>query len=341
MNSDDGRFVHTMDHTNIQPIDSPAAWVGPEVADSPEATVVLEQENIDELLQAVADAQASGAPLGEITRDDYPLPRTEPLIAKVLDQLTDGLGFSLVRGLPVFELSEPECELAYWILGSHIGIPLPQNARNDLLVHVRDQGKDYRDPEVRGYQTTATLDYHVDGSDVVALLCRRAAKSGGASRIASSSAIHNEMLRRDPQLVAELYESFAFDKRLPIDAEGPGFQLSPIFSAHQGRLSARYGRSYIESSQRHEDAPRLTERSIAALDMFDEVASSPSIYLDMIFQPGDMQFLNNHLIVHSRTEYEDHEAYDMKRDLIRFWVTLRDYYEFAPEYAVSNVTYRA
>ncbi len=330
-----------MDATNIQAADSLAAWVGPDMTNSSKGTVILETEHLDELMAAVEHAQASGAPLSEITPLDYPLPKTQSVITRVLEQLVDGYGYALVRGLPVFDLTEHESELAYWILGSHIGIPLPQNARNDLLVHVRDQGKDYTDPEVRGYQTTATLDYHVDGSDVVALLCRRAAKSGGASRIASSSAIHNEMLRRDPVLAAELYRTFAFDKRLPLDSPEVGFQLSPIFSMHEGRLSARYGRSYIESAQRHPDAPRLTETSYAALDLFDEVAGSPSIYLDMIFQPGDMQFLNNHLIVHSRTEYEDHESYDMKRDLIRFWVLLREYYDFAPEYAASNVTYQA
>ena len=156
----------------------------------------------------------------------------------------------------------------------------------------------------------------------------------------SSAAVHNEMLRRRPDLVSELYRPLAWDRRRPI-GEGPGFFMSPVFSTHGGRLSARYGRSYIVSAQRHPEAPRLDRAQVEALDLFDELTSLPELQLDMKFEPGDIQLLNNYVVLHSRAEYEDYDEPERKRDLIRLWLTLREYYELAPEFAAAGLTPRS
>ena len=82
-----------------------------------------------------------------------------------------------------------------------------------------------------------------------------------------------------------------------------------------------YGnRYYIMSAQRFPDVPRLTEKQIAALDLFDALANDPSNYLDIEFKPGDIQLIHNHVILHDRTDYLDWPEPERKRHLLRLWL---------------------
>ena len=42
----------------------------------------------------------------------------------------------------------------------------------------------------------------------------------------------------------------------------------------------------------------------------------------MNFQRGEIQLINNYIVWHSRADYEDWPDPALKRDLIRFWVTI-------------------
>ena len=44
------------------------------------------------------------------------------------------------------------------------------------------------------------------------------------------------------------------------------------------------------------------------------------LYLDMALQPGDIQLLNNHVIMHGRTDYEDYPEMERRRHLLRLWL---------------------
>ena len=44
----------------------------------------------------------------------------------------------------------------------------------------------------------------------------------------------------------------------------------------------------------------------------------------MEFLPGDMQFLNNHWILHSRTAFEDFAEPERRRHLFRLWLACAD-----------------
>ena len=68
------------------------------------------------------------------------------------------------------------------------------------------------------------------------------------------------------------------------------------------------------------DAPRLTDTQVEAMDLFDELAASPELRMDMELQRGDVQFVHNHQIVHSRTAYTDHPDLDKRRHLLRLWL---------------------
>ncbi|HEV8298548.1 MAG TPA: TauD/TfdA family dioxygenase, partial [Acidimicrobiales bacterium] len=256
----------------------------------------------------------------------------------VLDDLLDGRGFVLIRGLPVATLSDRQMELLFWGIGQYLGIPIPQNDAGDLLIHVRDEGLDFANPIVRGYQTRQRLDYHSDSSDIVGLLCRRPAKSGGVSTIVSCTEIHDEMVRRRPDLAALLHEYWWFDRR---KANTPdNFFERRICAVHNGRLLTHYGRAHIESASRGEGIPPLTDRQREALDLFDSLLNSPEYVLNMDFQPGDVQFLNNYVIMHARTDYEDWPEPERRRDLCRIWLTVRRDLDLPPDFSTGGITSR-
>jgi hypothetical protein len=237
--------------------------------------------------------------------------------------LESGRGFLLVRGVPVERYGERDATLAYWGLGLHLGRPVTQNAAGDLLGHVRDVGIERRDPTVRLYKTRERLGFHTDGADLIGLLCLRPAKSGGTSRIASSAAIYNEILRRRPDLVPVLYQPFPFDRNGEEPPGQPPFFSIPLCRSAEGWLRMFYIGWYVRDSQRHPGAPRLSAQQREAIDLIDEIASDPSVHLDMEFRPGDIQWLKNSVILHARTEYEDHPEPSRKRHLLRLWLSSR------------------
>jgi hypothetical protein len=305
------------------PSDTAAAWLGRDLASRRDWIHALTPAEIDDLDRAVAHARGTGKPLGQLTRDDFPLTALAASVDSWLDALDTGRGFVLVRGVPALRYGEEDASLAYWGLGLHLGRAVSQNAAGDLLGHVRDAGLERRDPTLRLYRTREQLGFHTDGSDIVGLLCLRPAKSGGTSRIASSAAIYDEILRRRPDLAATLYEPFPFDRN---GEEGPGeppYFMLPLCRFADGRLRIFYIGWYIRDSQRHASAPRLTPAQREAIDLIDALAADPEIHLDMDFRAGDIQWLKNASILHARTEFEDHAEPERKRHLLRLWLTSR------------------
>ena len=94
----------------------------------------------------------------------------------------------------------------------------------------------------------------------------------------------------------------------------------PVFNWVEGKLTGYYVRRYIDSAQRFDEVPRLSERRIAAYDLLDEIADEADTHLAMSFEPGDMQFLHNHQILHDRTAFVDFDDPDERRHLLRLWL---------------------
>ncbi|HEU4431235.1 MAG TPA: TauD/TfdA family dioxygenase [Myxococcota bacterium] len=312
-----------MTEIRTQPIESPAVWTGREMAARRDWLHVLTAAEIAELDRAVAHVRALEKPLEALTREDFPLTTLARVAERWLDALESGAGFLLVRDVPVERYGERDATLAYWGLGLHLGRAISQNAAGDLLGHVRDVGIAERDPTARLYKTRERLGFHTDGADVIGLLCLRPAKSGGTSRIASSAAIYNEILRRRPELAPLLYEPFPFDRNGEERPGEPPFFTLPLCRYHEGWLRTFYIGWYIRDSQRHAAAPRLSPAQREVIDLIDEIAADPAVHLDMEFRAGDIQWLKNSVILHARTEYEDFAEPERKRHLLRLWLTSR------------------
>ena len=316
-------FARPHEHVPREPIEAPAAWCPADFAELPvERLSEAEQLSIE---QAAVAALECGRPMVAVERADVPLPGLEERLADWTQTLRAGRGFVLIRGLPVERWPLEVTEMATWILGQHIGEAGPQNPQGETLGHVRDYDEEAVNPMVRRYRTTGNIDFHCDGADVVGLLCLRTAKRGGQSRIASSVTIFNHLLAEHPELAPRLFSSMYLDRR---DEEKPGADpcaaLQPAcYSAERG-LSTFYHSEYYRSAARHPGFEPDRE-ALALLDAYDDIASRDSVYLDMWLQPGDLQLVSNHTVVHARTAYVDHEDPELKRHLLRLWLSYRTF----------------
>ena len=311
-------FVPAMPNHTIH--ESPV-WQGMDLRPD-DFTYQLTHAEIIEIDAAVQGILQRGIDHIAIDRQNFSLPRLGERLTLVRDDiLLQGRGFIVIRGIPVERYSIEEVAAALLGLGAYFGKPVSQNGKGHILGHVKDLGRSIDDPTARIYQTTHRQTFHTDSADIVALLCLKTAKAGGLSRIVSSIFLHNEMLRRRPDLTAVLFEPFCFDRRGEVAPGKNGYYETPIFHWHADRLSVFYGnRYYIESAQRFPDVPRLTLQQIEALDLFDALANDPANYLDIEFKPGDIQLIHNHVILHDRTDYEDWPEPERKRHLLRLWL---------------------
>ena len=315
------------------------AWLACDQRELTDYEYWLTPSQADELVETVRRLnRAAAAPVGfaELAVDDFALQAFSDTLRSVLRDLFEGRGFALIRGVPVEELSVREAELALWGIGLNMGVPIPQNAAGDLVVHVRDQGGRFSDPTVRAYETSEALEYHTDSGDIATLLCLKPAKWGGVSTIASSSAIHDEMVRRRPDLARLLYEPWT-----RVAVLGGEVYSKPICERLDDRVYFGYGRMYLErASKQRAEIPPLTTEQVEALDLFDELANHPDFRLDMNFAPGDIQFLNNYTILHARTAYEDWPDAERWRDLCRLWIVRPDL-RLPPSFQAHGIVSRA
>ena len=312
-------------HEEIPPaaVSHPANWYGPEMAADPARWLVeLPADDVTELETAAHRARQAGINLAGLSRENFPLPGLADRIVEWRQVLGSGTGFLCLRGLPVETWGDELASYVYWGLGHHIGVPGAQNAAEELLGHVIDYGEEADNPTVRRYRTSGNIDFHCDAADVVGLLCLRRARSGGQSRIASSVTIFNEIVARRPDLVARLFQPFLLDRRGEEgEGEAPTLDIAPCAFAG-GQLRTFWHSEYFRSAVRHEGVPPFTAEEEALLDLYDQLAASPEIYLDMWLQPGDIQLISNHTVVHARTAYEDYPEPARRRHLLRLWLSL-------------------
>lgn len=303
------------------PIQGPGVWYGRDLQPRTDWIRHFSEAELADLDRAVRDYRASGARLEDLSAQRFPLPVLAPALAGCLKEMLEGRGFVMLRGFPVQRYSREEQAIAYLGLGAHFGRARSQNAKGHLLGHVKDLGLDISDPKVRYYQTSRKLEYHTDSVDVVGLLCLKTAKAGGESFIASSMTVYNEVLARAPELLPALFQPFPTDRRGEVpEGMKPWFDM-PVFHFHAGRLSCIYVRQYIESAQDlFPEARRLSAEQVAAMDLVDSLVNDPQIHLRMAFLPGDMQFLHNHQILHSRNDFENWPEPERHRHLLRLWL---------------------
>lgn len=315
------------------PITGASAWKGEDLARDKSWAYRLSKDAIAEIDEGVKSIKARGIALADIRQKDFPLPSIAEDVKNILDQIENGTGFALVKGLPVEKYSEDEAAIAFWGLGTHFGTAISQNAAGELLGHVRAEGGEVGQTNVRAYTTNSRLRFHSDNADVIALLCVRPAKSGGQSSVVSAITVYNEILASRPDYLDQLFEGSIYDL-MGEERAGVGPVTDhrvPIFSYHANRLSCHYSRNSINLAPRKTGVP-LSAEETAVLNYFDATAERPDLRFDLYLEPGDLQLLNNHICLHSRTQYVDHDETARRRHLLRLWLTVPEPIELAADF---------
>lgn len=310
-------------------ISSPAAWKGSELAGNNSWVYHLKDSAIEAIDQALATVKQRGLSFPDFTQQDFPLPDLESELQQYANDLENGKGFLLLRGLPIEKYTDDEINIIYYGIGLNIGAPVRQNPKGDLLGLVMNIG-DKNNKTTRVYETNAYLPYHTDPSDVVGLLCIRKAKEGGLSSLVSAASVYNIILEKHPEFLALFYRPMYYAH---LGKDEPG--LSPIFSYNEGKLSCRYLRQYIELGYETMGLP-LSRIETEALDLFDSIIHTKELRIDMMLEPGDLQFANNYGVMHSRTEFEDYNDESQHRKMLRLWLKMPNARTLAPDFPGRN-----
>lgn len=326
----------------VRAITGPQAWLGADMAAAMDWIHPLSARAIDELDAALRSVQRRGLAWPKFGRDDFPLPTLARELSAVLDELENGRGFVLMRGIPVERYRDEELKTLSWGLGSHLGWPRYQNAMGELIGEVRDENRRYgevREPSMdptlgRSSRSKARsagpLRWHTDRCDVVSLLTIRKAKQGGLSKIVSAVSVSNAILARRPDLHELLCQDY-WRSRQGEEAGGETKTFAmPIFCWHEGKFTTQYSRTFVEAAQKLPDVPRLTPAHDEALDLHAALCEELCFVMD--FRPGDLQLLNNHVIYHGRTDYQDADGQDQDRLLLRLWLSPPNSRPLPPSY---------
>ena len=329
-----------------EPLHGPFVWTGDELARSSAWRFTLTPAMNAEIDAAFRRFRQQGRGWQDMRREDFPLPQTQGLLDEVSETLEHGLGLARLSGLPVTQYSDDELMFIWYGIGLQIGTPVSQSHAGLRMKVIRDEGatvgevygemRESGGPSFLSAYARAVsngpLRFHTDRTDVVGLLCIDQAASGGLSKIASTVAVHNEILRRRPDLLEELFQPYPRSRLGEEKGGGEMIYMLPVFGLREGHFTSHYSRTYIEAAQKLADVPRLTDRQMEAIDLLAEVAES--LCYRMHFQPGDMQFLNNHVIYHARDAFADDAATGRVRRLLRLWLAMPNSRPLPEDHAV-------
>lgn len=301
----------------FHPIHHPGAWYGHAFTGkdaiafdfSPSQVAVLEQST----------ARVAPQSLESIGPEDFPLPGLGEDLQKIRQEVLQGRGIVLLRGLPVERHDAEFMTRMFWGLGTHLGRAVSQSLMGDRLGHVVDISGD--NPQERGYRSNQSLDFHTDSDNMVAMLCLQQARTGGESRFASAMTVYNEILSRNPGLLEPLFRGFRYHWR---GEEAPGeppitdYRI-PVFSHCDGDFSCLLLRRHLELAAQDLDEP-LSPTERQALDAVERIAGRDDVALRFRLEPGEGFLINNFTVLHARSGFADGATPRQRRHLLRLWL---------------------
>ncbi len=306
---------------DIRPLGGPAAWTGAAPAGWRH---VLNAGQVAGIEAALAAGDGRDIAVAEL----------DGLLAEVGERLENGPGLQLISGFPVEDKTPAALHALFLAIGRTLGTPLNQNRAGELMADITDEGTSRR--EERGQietedgetflasrarvHSTGALRYHTDRCDVAALLCVRQAAEGGINRLASAIAVHDEMVRRRPDLAALLYDDIYRSRLGEEVGDNADFYPLPVFALRDGHFTTHYSRTYVEAAQLNPAVPRMTDAQWEALDLLAELADE--VAFEWRLAPGDVILMNNHVVYHARAPYLDGEDAGSERLLFRLWLAV-------------------
>jgi Taurine catabolism dioxygenase TauD, TfdA family len=261
----------------------------------------------------------AGLAVADIKLEHCRHPALDDTLAHAFNEIQDGRGLVILRGIPVADHSVDDVSTMFWAIGTHFGRGVSQSARGDVLGLVQDETPPGAEESARGYTSRRELSLHVDLGQIVGLMCVRQARTGGSSQYASGLAIYNEILATRPDLMPVLCRGFPYHRR---GEEAPGAApitpyAIPVFSERDGKISIFFVGEIFNAAFR--DLQRaFTPEEIDAIDTYRITARK--LQFETRLEAGEAAFVNNYTVMHARSEFEDWEEQEKKRLMLRLWL---------------------
>jgi alpha-ketoglutarate-dependent taurine dioxygenase len=308
----------------MQLIEGASVWMRREIR-SEEYRIDLSAACLDEIRRA-AD-EMSAYPLPTILRapDDLAMPACRREMARVRQILDHGRRFAIVDRLPMADIDAAEATAIYWLLSSMVSRPVAQKLDGTMIYDVLDTGQQALPGSgIRPDKTNSEIRFHNDNAyneappDYVGLLCLRQAQSGGHSRVISFHTVHNALLARYRDQLPRLYRPFWFDRQREYRPGDSPIFSAPVF-ADSSELRARFSVHQISGGYALSGEP-IDSEGDAAIGAMLEIFDDDGLSIDFDLEPGQLQFVHNRALGHSRTAFVDHPDPGRKRHLVRLWM---------------------
>lgn len=315
-------------------------WEGETVGQTYNWTYVLSADQLSEIDAAVKHFKSLNLPLGYVDATTFPLPKTRPELRRLSKELHTGHGFFVIRGVDVDKYTREENIIIYTGISSHIAtIRGRQDSAfegkkadvvlshiKDLTLQLQQQQQVLKGEKVGVGSPAYTADkqvFHTDLGHIVSLFALGDTAEGGASKLASTWRVYNELARTRPDLVHTLAEDWPienFDKSVreryfsrPLIYHQPASEKQPE------RILLQYARRYLVgfgALPRGADLPLITEAQAEALDTLHFLGER--FHVPTTFRKGDMQYVNNLAVFHARDGFKD--TLEKQRHLVRLWL---------------------
>lgn len=280
----------------------------------------------EEILRTAENLARYPLPLVALRADDFPMPHSRKLAQRVREILIQGPRFVLLDRLPMEQLSDAQATQIYWLLSSMISPPVAQKLDGSMLFEVKDTGRTAAPGSgVRPAETNAEQSIHNDNAfneaapDVVGLLCLRQALEGGESRVMSFYTAHNELLRNHPETLKRLYQPFPHDRQKEHWEDEDKILRLPIFALENNELLARFSPHPIQNAYQLL-GEKMDDETSAALSTMRRICNESDISISFRMERGQIQYVNNRQIGHSRSGFRDHSDPALKRHMVRLWL---------------------
>tara|TARA_Y100001934_G_scaffold49004_1_gene59554 strand:+ start:1163 stop:2251 length:1089 start_codon:yes stop_codon:yes gene_type:complete len=318
---------------DFEPVTGLAAWYGSDFIGNKRWNYCLSKIEIDEIKVALAKLQKKCIPFEKVTSKEFRLPCLSRVLNKLVDEVGNGRGFIVIKGIPVDDFSEHENKLLGLGLCSYFGNPMPQSLHGDWVNHVIDVSDQKKPPKpelehilkrdkLRTNHRGGELDFHTDTTDIFALLCLRPAKKGGTSRLVSAATLYNIIGRTKPDYLKALLDGYYYMSQADDDIKSQSRrsnQRIPVFTREGSRVEGYYISQVVQRAMDHSDVV-YSEIENDAREELQRVAEGSGVAHEFDLEKGDLLLANNHTVFHARHDYEDHPEVEKRRHLLRLWM---------------------
>jgi hypothetical protein len=303
----------------LDKIVAPSAWTPKSIGGKEGLVRTLDRKHLDAIDRLLASLKSRKTE--EITRKDFEDAALTPFLTDIRNEIAHGKCAVIIRGIETGRYSPLECERIFWGFATHWGKATVQSARADRIGYVRDEPDD---PVRRGYRSTRELTLHTDSRPVIGLMSIQVAESGGYSQLASSSTIHNIILKERPDLLEPLYRGYPYVSN---EIDITPYSI-PIFSNVGGIVSCAFFERFMRDAA-NKLGQTLPPDLDEALTYFAATAQREDVSLNFLLEPGEIMMSNNFVVLHARTEFKN--SPEKQRLLVRLWLTVPDIRPLVPE----------